>query len=178
MSLPPGWIRKAGMKYWIRLPDCRKKFKHYRNSGISQYGGHCQICGSDYCHEPGSVLFDDSPKEVFRHGRELEEVGLAVPQVTYILRELKERGWQCIRMPPLWKRQSGRSCRHWKWDKGKYHWRIYVKRYYTGTILSDRICDSQTESTGETGGDYTVYYFSVCKRPKFSGYLMAALFTG
>ncbi len=40
----------------------------------------------------GSVLFDDSPKEVFRHGRELEEVGLAVPQVTYILRELKERG--------------------------------------------------------------------------------------
>lgn len=40
----------------------------------------------------GSVLFDDSPKEVFRHGRELEDVGLAVPQVTYILRELKERG--------------------------------------------------------------------------------------
>ena len=40
----------------------------------------------------GRVMYDDVPKEVFRHWRELEDVGLAAPQVTYILHELWERG--------------------------------------------------------------------------------------
>ena len=40
----------------------------------------------------GSVLFDDVPREVFARYRELEEVGLAAPQVTYILNELKNNG--------------------------------------------------------------------------------------
>ena len=40
----------------------------------------------------GSVLFDDAPKEVFRHYKELEQVGLAAPQVTYIMQALKEKG--------------------------------------------------------------------------------------
>lgn len=40
----------------------------------------------------GSVMFDDIPREVFRHYRELEAVGLAAPQVTYLMHELKERG--------------------------------------------------------------------------------------
>ncbi|MCM1254152.1 MAG: energy-coupling factor transporter ATPase [Clostridium sp.] len=40
----------------------------------------------------GSVLYDDAPKEVFRHYQELEQVGLAAPQVTYIMRALKEKG--------------------------------------------------------------------------------------
>ena len=40
----------------------------------------------------GSVLFDDVPKEVFRHYKELEAVGLAAPQVTYIMQTLRERG--------------------------------------------------------------------------------------
>lgn len=40
----------------------------------------------------GSVLFDDTPKNVFAHYKELEEVGLAAPQVTYILNELYDRG--------------------------------------------------------------------------------------
>ena len=41
----------------------------------------------------GSVLFDDTPREVFRHYRRLEEVGLAAPQVTYLVNELREKGW-------------------------------------------------------------------------------------
>ena len=41
----------------------------------------------------GKVLYDDVPREVFCHVRELEEVGLAAPQVTYILHELKENGF-------------------------------------------------------------------------------------
>lgn len=40
----------------------------------------------------GSVMFDDSPREVFKHGKELEEVGLAAPQVTYIMNRLREKG--------------------------------------------------------------------------------------
>ena len=40
----------------------------------------------------GSVLYDDVPKEVFKHYRELEEVGLAAPQVTYIMQELYKNG--------------------------------------------------------------------------------------
>jgi energy-coupling factor transport system ATP-binding protein len=40
----------------------------------------------------GQVMYDDIPKEVFRHYRELESVGLAAPQVTYLMHELKENG--------------------------------------------------------------------------------------
>lgn len=40
----------------------------------------------------GSVLYDDVPKEVFRHYQELEQVGLAAPQVTYIMQALREKG--------------------------------------------------------------------------------------
>ncbi len=40
----------------------------------------------------GSVMLDGKPQEVFLHVKELEEVGLAAPQVTYIMHRLKERG--------------------------------------------------------------------------------------
>lgn len=40
----------------------------------------------------GEKMFDGKPKEVFSHYRELEEVGLAAPQVTYIMHALKARG--------------------------------------------------------------------------------------
>lgn len=40
----------------------------------------------------GSVMYDGIPKEVFRHYKELEEVGLAAPQVTYLMNELREKG--------------------------------------------------------------------------------------
>ena len=39
----------------------------------------------------GSVLYDDVPKEVFRHYKELEQVGLAAPQVTYFMQALREK---------------------------------------------------------------------------------------
>ncbi|MCI9306159.1 MAG: ATP-binding cassette domain-containing protein, partial [Lachnospiraceae bacterium] len=41
----------------------------------------------------GEVLFDDTPREVFCHYKELEQVGLAAPQVTYIMHALRERGF-------------------------------------------------------------------------------------
>lgn len=40
----------------------------------------------------GELMLEGAPKEVFRHYNELEAVGLAAPQVTYIMHELKEKG--------------------------------------------------------------------------------------
>ena len=40
----------------------------------------------------GEKVYDGTPKEVFEHYRELEAMGLAAPQVTYIVHELKEHG--------------------------------------------------------------------------------------
>ncbi len=41
----------------------------------------------------GGKMLDGTPGEVFRHYKELEEVGLAAPQVTYVMHDLKERGF-------------------------------------------------------------------------------------
>ena len=38
------------------------------------------------------VMMDDEPGAVFRRYRELEEVGLAAPQITYIMHALREKG--------------------------------------------------------------------------------------
>lgn len=40
----------------------------------------------------GEVMYDGIPKEVFSHYRELEAIGLAAPQVTYLMHELKALG--------------------------------------------------------------------------------------
>ena len=41
----------------------------------------------------GEVMYNDAPAKVFAHYRELEKVGLAAPQVTYIMHDLKEKGF-------------------------------------------------------------------------------------
>ena len=41
----------------------------------------------------GEKMLDGTPREVFAHYRELEKVGLAAPQVTYVMHDLKERGF-------------------------------------------------------------------------------------
>ena len=40
----------------------------------------------------GEAVFDDTPKAVFAHYQELEFMGLAAPQITYIMHALKEHG--------------------------------------------------------------------------------------
>jgi energy-coupling factor transport system ATP-binding protein len=40
----------------------------------------------------GEKIYDGTPKEVFRHYKELEKVGLAAPQVTYIVHALRDHG--------------------------------------------------------------------------------------
>lgn len=40
----------------------------------------------------GEVMLDGTPKQVFRYYQELEVVGLAAPQVTYLMHDLADRG--------------------------------------------------------------------------------------
>lgn len=40
----------------------------------------------------GEAVYDDTPKNVFAHYKELERIGLAAPQVTYAMHALRERG--------------------------------------------------------------------------------------
>ena len=40
----------------------------------------------------GSVMYNDKPEKVFEHYQELEKIGLAAPQVTYIMHDLAEKG--------------------------------------------------------------------------------------
>lgn len=42
----------------------------------------------------GEVMYDGTPKQVFSHYQELEKVGLAAPQVTYIMHALREKGFE------------------------------------------------------------------------------------
>ena len=41
----------------------------------------------------GKPVYDGTPKEVFAHYKELEKIGLAAPQVTYVMNDLKAAGF-------------------------------------------------------------------------------------
>lgn len=41
----------------------------------------------------GTVAFDDSPKEVFSHYKELEQMGLSAPEITYFMKALANEGF-------------------------------------------------------------------------------------
>ncbi len=43
--------------------------------------------------DQGKPVYDGTPKEVFAHYKELEKMGLAAPQVTYVMNDLKEAGF-------------------------------------------------------------------------------------
>ena len=40
----------------------------------------------------GEVAYQGTPREVFAHGKKLEEIGLAMPQIRYIMEALKDKG--------------------------------------------------------------------------------------
>jgi energy-coupling factor transport system ATP-binding protein len=41
----------------------------------------------------GKIAYFDTPRNVFKEAETLEKIGLAVPQVTYLVRELRKRGF-------------------------------------------------------------------------------------
>lgn len=54
---------------------------------VAKYAGHLIVI-----HE-GRIQYDAAPREVFAHVERLEEMGLAVPQVTYLMRRLRAEGY-------------------------------------------------------------------------------------
>ena len=46
--------------------------------------------------DDGVLKYDDTPQNVFRHYRQLEQIGLAAPQVTYIMNDLIRAGINVI----------------------------------------------------------------------------------
>lgn len=40
----------------------------------------------------GRIAYDGAPRQIFSHAKELEEMGLAAPEISYVMRELKARG--------------------------------------------------------------------------------------
>lgn len=40
----------------------------------------------------GEIIFDDEPKKVFAHRKELEDIHLGIPRITYMMQELKKKG--------------------------------------------------------------------------------------
>lgn len=41
----------------------------------------------------GSIMYDEAPFRVFENYKELEKIGLAAPQISYIMHELKDKGY-------------------------------------------------------------------------------------
>ena len=41
----------------------------------------------------GTLVYDDTPRNVFRHYKELAGIGLSAPQIAYVAHALKEKGF-------------------------------------------------------------------------------------
>ena len=65
----------------------------------------------------GEVMFDGTPKIVFSHYKELESVGLAAPQVTYIMNALAEKGFGVTQMQPPLRKRLRTFLRHTRIDR-------------------------------------------------------------
>lgn len=48
----------------------------------------------------GQLMFDDKPVEVFRHKKELEQMGLSAPETSYVMEQLDKRGF-CVNLDAI-----------------------------------------------------------------------------
>ncbi len=60
---------------------------------ITHYMEEAAKAGRVVVMDDGQILYDDTPKHVFSHVRELKEVGLDVPQATELCYELRQAGY-------------------------------------------------------------------------------------
>lgn len=52
-----------------------------------------KVADKIYVMSKGKCILDGAPEEVFKHSETLENVGLAVPQITYLSKALREKGF-------------------------------------------------------------------------------------
>ena len=94
MNRLPDWIREDGMRFWIRLQSSQETgitviLVSHSMEDIAKYVDRIIVM-----NRGGKSFLDGRPREVFAHYQELEEVGLAAPQVTYIMHDLRQNGLQ------------------------------------------------------------------------------------
>ena len=104
----------------------------------------------------GTVKYDGTPAEVFSHYKELEQIGLSAPQVTYVMEGLARRG---ISLPhnAITVEEAVDSILT---AKEKLRDRYDVTRYDNWTILSGKITDSSVGPKSEGSGCVHLPYFA------------------
>ena len=103
----------------------------------------------------GKKVFDGAPREVFSHYKELEAMGLAAPQVTYLVHDLKDRGIPIDESITTVKRQEKRSCLCGA--KKRKRRENNAERTDFRTVLSRRFHCPSLRSQDETVWDHGIY---------------------
>ncbi len=79
----------------------------------------------------GKIVFDDKPRKVFEHEKELQEMGLAIPQVTQLMHHLKGKGYSVLEnaitvqearknLLMYFQEKQAQDCKK-RDEKGRYH---------------------------------------------------------
>ena len=88
----------------------------------------------------GHMPFDGTPKEVFSHYKELETIGLAAPQITYIMHALAEHG-MAVRDTEATTVEEARISILQALGSLTVR-KNYAERYNDRSVLSGRVCHS------------------------------------
>ena len=116
----------------------------------------------------GEAVFDDEPKKVFSHYKELETMGLAAPQITYIMHALKEHGGSQRQYPC--RTCAGELSITEQRRGGKMIRDITIGQYYPAKSVLHRL-DPRTKFLGTLGFLISVFLFHT-----FLGYAVATAF--
>ena len=127
----------------------------------------------------GKKVFDGAPREVFSHYKELEAMGLAAPQVTYLVHD-SERHEGFPLMNTITTVEEAREailCSVAQKRREKER-KIYAERYYTRTVLSGRFhCPSSWIPRTKLFGTM-VFIASLFIADNIWGYLIATAVSG
>ena len=108
----------------------------------------------------GQKVFDGAPKEVFCHYRELETMGLAAPQITYLVHDLKENGIDIDDdiTTVAEAREAILALRNKLTESSR------DKNVYVGPVLSGGLRRSQTGPQDKAFWNYGIHSLLVCCR--------------
>ena len=119
----------------------------------------------------GEKVFDGVPKEVFSHYKELESIGLAAPQITYIMHALRENG-PSDRHFRYYRRRSQKQYFKSTGERRKMIRDITIGQYYPADSSLHRL-DPRVKFIGTF-----LFLISLFVADSFWGYVSGHLFSG